>query len=107
MRHGIVLAKSPLARKYGVTTGEPLALADCFAGEDWQRRLLSAMEGQSQELELGLTLDDLERSFSPACFYLTDDALVVYYQEGTFGGHALGLVEFPIPYTDLEDIWIK
>ena len=27
MRHGIVLAKSPLARKYGVTTGEPLAQA--------------------------------------------------------------------------------
>lgn len=27
MRHGIVLAKSPLAKKYGVTTGEPLAQA--------------------------------------------------------------------------------
>lgn len=26
-RHGIVLAKSPLAKKYGVTTGEPLAQA--------------------------------------------------------------------------------
>ena len=27
MRHGIVLAKSPLAKKYGVATGEPLAQA--------------------------------------------------------------------------------
>ena len=26
-RHGIVLAKSPLAKKYGVTTGEPLVQA--------------------------------------------------------------------------------
>lgn len=92
---------------FDLSTGGVLALSDCFAGQDWQARVLSAMEQQSMELELGLTLDDLERAFQPACFYLTEDSLVIYYQEGTFGGHALGLTEFPIPYADLEDIWIK
>ena len=35
-RHGVVLAKSPLAKKYGIRTGEPVAQAFRKCPDHWQ-----------------------------------------------------------------------
>jgi hypothetical protein len=49
---------------------------------------------------------ELESCFDPACFYITEDALVIYYQLYTIGPYAAGTPEFSIPRTALEDILI-
>jgi hypothetical protein len=36
-------------------------------------------------------------------FYLTDKALVIFFQEGTLAARVFGILEFPIPYTLLAN----
>lgn len=36
-------------------------------------------------------------------FNLTNDAFVIYYQEGVYTPHAYGPLVFTIPYTDLKN----
>lgn len=47
---------------------------------------------------------DLNASFDFRNFYLTGDSLVLYYQEGQLGPHALGTPEFRIPFTELSEV---
>lgn len=48
----------------------------------------------------------LESNFDPNCFYLTNDALVLFYPEGTLGPHAIGIQKYSIPLSELSDILV-
>lgn len=89
---------------FDLATGQRLALSDLLAA-GWEEPLMTLLQSHDQVAELALDPDALAAGFDPNLFYLTDDALVLYYQEGILGGHALGLVEFSIPYSDLAD-WL-
>jgi hypothetical protein len=50
---------------------------------------------------------NLNASFDFQRFYLTEDSLVLYYQEGQLGSHALGTPEFHIPLVELSKLLKK
>jgi len=40
--------------------------------------------------------------FNPASYYLSNDGLVIYYQQYEIAPYATGIVEFTIPFSVLE-----
>ena len=52
----------------------------------------------------GFTREALEEQFNDAYFYLTEEGFVFYYQPDTLAPYAAGLLEFSIPYGELEDL---
>lgn len=91
---------------FDLTTGDKLALSDLLSA-GWEEPLMALITAQDQVTELALDPAALTAAFDPSLFYLTSDALVLYYQDGTLGGHAMGIVEFSIPYGDLNALLIR
>ena len=46
----------------------------------------------------------MEAELNDAYVYLTAEGLVIYYQPDTLAPYAAGLLEFILPYADLEDL---
>ncbi|NCB41149.1 MAG: DUF3298 domain-containing protein [Clostridia bacterium] len=85
---------------YNAQTGDPVYLADLFSvKEDFFLPVL--MDKMEELAELPVSRQDLEGYFDFNNFYLTEDSLVIYYQEEQLGPHAVGTPEFKIPFADL------
>jgi len=84
-------------------TLQPVSLSELFdlTPEETQAYLVEKMEALSQG---AYSRDALNGYFDFNCFYVTQDALVFYYQEDTLGPHAIGTPEFPIPLADLAEV---
>lgn len=98
----------PLSDTFDLTTGARLTFSDLFtvSAQEAKERVLSALlslnaEGAYSNTVLDETL--LKNAFDQENFYLTEDALTVYFPD-TELPRAVGVPTFAIPYTDLEDI---
>lgn len=99
---------------FNMATGELMELDDVFTvpSGEYDKRILAEVKELAALMvtEDGERLIDesaLESTFDHNCFYLTDDALVIYYQTYSLGPYAMGAPEFPIPRNALEDILIS
>lgn len=88
---------------YQAETGNPVYLSDLFTVKEdvFVPILMDKIEAIA---EIPVNRADLEGYFDFNFFYLTDDALVIYYQEDQLGPHAVGTPEFEIPFEELSDI---
>lgn len=88
---------------FDLTTGEKLTLDDCFtdaaAGRTRVLDLLAQKGGDA-----GYSRESLEGELNDAYFYLNDEGMVIYYQPDTLAPYAAGLLEFTLPYADLQDL---
>lgn len=93
------------AETFDLNSGKKLTLDDIFSvpAEKYEDRICSLLDEQNRAGETPVEAGGLRDEFDANCFYLTEDALVIFYQEGTFGG-ALDTLQFSISYKDLEDI---
>jgi len=99
----------PVGDTFHLATGTRLSFADLFtcASETAAQQVLQAVLEQNAKAEYMNTVIDeesLRLSYQPEQFYLTEEALTVYYPEGELAG-ALGSPTFAVPYAELEDIW--
>ena len=80
-----------------------MSFSDCFtdaaAGRERVLDLLAA-----KGADAGYSREALEAELNDAYFYLTEEGLVIYYQPDTLAPYAAGLLEFTLPYADLQDL---
>jgi len=99
----------PVGDTFDLTTGARLSFADLFSCEAQiasERVLQAVLEQNARGEYQNVVIDEeaLRRNYHREQFYLTEEALTVYYPEGDLAG-ALGSPTFAIPYSELEDIW--
>jgi len=99
----------PIGDTFDLATGARLTFADLFTcgpTEAAARVLDLLLEQNAQGAYRGAVLDEeaLRQAFEPEQFYLTEEALTLFFPEGDLPS-ALGSPTFAIPYSDLEDIW--
>lgn len=88
---------------FDLSTGEKLTLWDCFTDPDAGRtRVLDLLEQKGADA--GYARASLESELNDAYFYLGDEGMVIYYQPDTLAPYAAGLLEFTLPYADLQDL---
>lgn len=88
---------------FDLATGEKLDLWACFTDPNAGRtRVLDLLEQKGADA--GYARESLEAELNDAYFYLNDEGLVVYYQPDTLAPYAAGLLEFTLPYADLQDL---
>ncbi len=82
--------------------GHVLAMDELFNVDSftYQPRLLDMIQQQAD-----YPREQLEGYFDFNFWYLTEDDLVIFYQEDTLAPHAAGVLAFPLPIADLKDIW--
>jgi len=93
------------AETFDLESGKKLTLDNIFSvpTEEYLKRIISTLNEQNRASQTPVEAGGLYDEFNADYFYLTEDSLVIFYQEGTFGG-GMGTLEFSIPYKDLEDI---
>lgn len=99
--NGLDVQKSITAN---LQNGAAYQFSDLFqAGSDYKQVIDSIIQGQiaSQNIPLISPFPGVTANQE---YYLTDDTLVVYYQEIQFTPHYVGIPEFSIPYTEIENI---
>jgi hypothetical protein len=85
-------------------TGKAQQLSDFFKINSGYRLIISE-EIKRQIKARGIELiSDFNRINDDQEFYLTDKALVIFFQEGTLAPRVWGMLEFPIPYTLLANV---
>jgi len=87
-----------------------LSLKELFAGSDTYLQVLTdeilkEMHKQKDDL-FPETLENFKAS-DDLKFYLTDDAIVFYFDPYEVGPYASGIVEFKVPYDSLRDVLNK
>ena len=88
---------------FDLATGDKLSLGDCFTDPDAGRtRVLDLLEQKGADA--GYARASLESELNDAYFYFSDEGLVIYYQPDTLAPYAAGLLEFTLPYADLQDL---
>ena len=88
---------------FDLATGDKLSLGDCFTDPDAGRtRVLDLLEQKGADA--GYARASLEAEFNDAYFYFNDEGMVIYYQPDTLAPYAAGLLEFTLPYADLQDL---
>ncbi|MFZ5643114.1 MAG: DUF3298 domain-containing protein [Bacillota bacterium] len=85
-------------------TGKVYQLYELFKpGSDYRIVLSRMIEKQIEERQLPMI-----REFTGITdyqdYYLTDDSLVIYFQEITYFPHYAGIQEFPIPYRQIRNL---
>ena len=80
-----------------------LTLSSFFTDPEAARtRILETLSGK--DALSGYSADTLSSEFKDEYFYLTEDGFVFYFQPDTVAPYAAGLLEFSIPYSELEDL---
>ena len=88
---------------FSLKTGDRLALSSLFTDSSaGQERVLDLLAERAAGA--GYTREDLKGQFNESYFYLNDTGFVFYYQPDTLAPHAAGILEFAIPYAELEDL---
>lgn len=99
--HGTTLRESVNA---DTETGKLYALADFFTPGSNYRDVISGMiKQQIKERDIPLTTP-FEKIAPDQDFYLTEEALVIYFQQNKYTPYVWGFPEFPIPYAQLSGI---
>lgn len=94
---------------YGVTinlhNGEEIKLTDLFRSNVDSVGMLNVILNEKIS-NLNYQLNSEFRGIEDGQgFYLTEDSLVIYYQEGIYTPHAVGALVLKIPNTEIEDIF--
>ena len=96
-------ANFQFSETFDLATGEKLALWDCFTDPDAARTRVLDLLAQ-KGADAGYAQESLEAELNEDYFYLNDEGLVIYYQPDTLAPYAAGLLEFTLPYADLQDL---
>jgi len=101
--HGLTFMES---LNVNVKSGKVYELSDLFkSGSNYQRRLTNIINKQIKERQLDVfSPDGIDTIPSDQRFYLTDQTLVIYFQQYDIAPYYVGLPLFPIPIYELEDI---
>lgn len=92
------------ADSFDLSTGRRLTFSDCFADPDTARtRVKDTILSTGAQ---GITAVSLDVAFAPEHFYLTDQGMVFWYQQGDLEGLAAPL-EFTVPYQQLEGLFVS
>ncbi|HBC92623.1 MAG TPA: hypothetical protein DCZ10_06885 [Pelotomaculum sp.] len=85
-------------------TGKVYQLYNLFKPNSGYRMVLTRLiQNQIKERNLPL-LKELKTIPDNQEFYLTNDALVIYFQEIEYTPHYVGIPEFPIPYYQISSL---
>lgn len=104
--HGMTLRTS---NTFSLQTGDNITLRSIFKGKLYYRSILiDEIKRQAEKNILdnpGIYFENylelIEKSFNENSFYLTEDAINIYYQQYDIAPYATGIVVFSIPYKDL------
>ncbi len=104
--HGITPRESDT---FDICSGKRITLPSLFpAGTDWRSKVLAqilAAADENLKQDPYLYFDNYREliltNFNPESFYLTPEAVAVYYQQYDIGPYAIGIPVFEIPYADL------
>lgn len=101
--HGLTFMES---LNVNVQTGETYELADLFKPtSNYQEKITKIINEQIKKRELDVfSPEGIETISSTQNFYLTDQALVIYFQQYEIAPYYVGLPLFPIPIFALESI---
>ncbi len=98
--HGLTIRTSST---FNLKTGYPVLLNVFFKG-NYQNYILHEIIKQADEImaEDPVLFEDYKKriikNFNPNSFYLTDNGIVIYYQQYEIAPYSTGIVEFTIPY---------
>lgn len=84
-------------------TGQIYRLPDLFAGDAYIDTISAEVARQIAEKEIGV-FEEVVRIAPDQPFYLTPEALVIYYQVYEIAPYVFGFPRFEIPYEMLADI---
>ena len=85
-------------------TGRPIELGNLFKdGTDYIGTLNKILLAKIEKEDLPL-MSEFRGIEGLQSFYLTDMSLVIYYSEGQYTPHAVGALEFRIPFSQLANI---
>ena len=94
---------------FSLETGRLLPLSHYFrSGSNYRGFLLGQILMQADEnmQQQPIYFEDyrnlIVQHFNPASYYLSNDGLVIYYQQYEIAPYATGIVEFTIPFSVLE-----
>lgn len=96
-------ANFQFSETFDLATGDKLSLGNCFTDPDAGRTRVLDLLAQ-KGAGAGYSREALEGELNDAYFYLSDEGLVIYYQPDTLAPYAAGLLEFTLPYADLQDL---
>ena len=89
---------------FNLRTGNTVDIASLFESGRGHRLIISnEVRRQAKIRDIPLT-SEFTRINDDQEYYLTDKALVVFFQRGDIAAGAAGVLEFPIPYTMLANI---
>lgn len=98
-------ANFQFSEQFDLLTGKRLALSDVFSDQDAARgRILDYVSQNLLSNEAPYSRELLEQEFNDDYFFLNQETFVVYYQPDTIAPHAAGIIQFAVPYTQLEDL---
>jgi len=86
-------------------TGQEYDLEDLFNPSSNFRERLSQLAVQRAMAENIPFTENFEGNIENQQFYLTPDALVLFYQPGEYTPASYGLFEIAIPYSDIRDLF--
>lgn len=83
-----------------------VTLADFFCQADYVDTLIQGIENTDDYKAYGdyITLQQLEEAMGECTPYLTEDELVIVFNEGILGPHALGMPQFYVQLDSLGDV---
>jgi len=104
----IRMAAHPLtivrALTFNLRTGNVIDLFGLFGVEKGHRRIIGdEIKRQIKTKEIPL-ISEFTRINDDQEYYLTERALVIFFQRATIAAGAAGILEFPIPYNMLRNI---
>ncbi|QZY54093.1 DUF3298 and DUF4163 domain-containing protein [Crassaminicella profunda] len=89
---------------FDLKTGELLGIKHLFRQDiDYKNRLNNVLNEKVNELDFKL-FDEYKGIEENQGFYLTENRLVVYYQEGVYTPHAIGPLFLEVSFDEMKDI---
>ncbi|WP_066633020.1 DUF3298 and DUF4163 domain-containing protein [Desulfolucanica intricata] len=99
--NGLTVVKSITAN---LETGEIYQLHDLFKiNSDYKILISNMIKEQIKEKDLPL-INEFQGITDYEEFYLTENALVIYFQLYEYTPHSVGIPEFEIPYTKIKNL---
>ena len=98
--HGNTTRKS---QTFNLKTGRLLTLQDFFK-DDYRKIVIPEIKRQAQIMQQqGILFENynelIMQNFNQNSFYLTDDGIVIYYQQYEIAPYSSGIITFTIPYS--------
>lgn len=107
--HGTTIRKS---NTFNLKTGREVPLSAFFNNPvTYKRRVLKYITEQAEERENqnpGMFFEDykslMRKYFNENSYYLSPEGLVIYYGQYDIAPYAVGIVEFTIPYEEVDNV---